>query len=170
MTTDRSFLPVQPHSGPDTWDLIEDALRQLADRSRRMAWDPLTAITMLASLTHQAERMIPELATEARRKHASWVDIATARGTSPEQAELRCSPGRRSAIRGSPMIPTDHQAGTQDRGERPAMLGQTHRPAAGPASSAPACLPASPSQRVNVATERRGARAGAGHLSARRCH
>jgi hypothetical protein len=32
--------------------------------------------------------MIPELAADARRKRAIWADIATARGTSPEQAEL----------------------------------------------------------------------------------
>ena len=92
MTTDRSFPPVPPHSGQDTWDLIEDALRQIALRRGGWLGDPLTAITMLASLTDQAERVIPELAAQARRKHASWADIATALGASPEQAELRCSP------------------------------------------------------------------------------
>ncbi len=52
---------------------------------------------MLASLIDQAGRMIPELAADARRKHASWADIATALGTSPEQAELQYSP--RSPVR-----------------------------------------------------------------------
>lgn len=36
--------------------------------------------------------MLPELAADARRKRASWADIATALGASPEQAELRYSP------------------------------------------------------------------------------
>jgi hypothetical protein len=50
----------------------------------------LTAV--LASLIDQAERMIPELAADARTNRASWADIAIALGTSPEQAELRYSP------------------------------------------------------------------------------
>jgi hypothetical protein len=89
--------PAPPHSGNDTWDLTENALRELAGRRGRWLGDPLTAITMLASLTDQAERMIPELAADARRNRASWADIATALGTSPEQAELQYS--RRSPVR-----------------------------------------------------------------------
>jgi len=89
--------PIPPHSDADTWDLVENALRQLADRRSRWLGDPLTAITMLASLIDQAGRMIPELAADARRKRASWADIATALGTSPEQAELLYSP--RSPVR-----------------------------------------------------------------------
>jgi len=88
---------VPPRSGSDTWDLIENALRELAGRRGRWLGDPLTTITMLASLIDQAERMIPELAAQARRKHASWASIATALGTSPEQAELQYS--RRSPVR-----------------------------------------------------------------------
>jgi hypothetical protein len=88
---------VPPHSGNDTWDLIENALRELAARRGGWLGDPLTAITMLSSLTDQVERMIPELAADPRRKHASWADFANALGTSPEQAELRYS--RRSPIR-----------------------------------------------------------------------
>ena len=84
--------PVRPHSGNDTWDLVENALRELADRRGRWPGDPLTAITLLASLIDQAERMIPELAADARKNRASWADIATALGTSPGQAELRYSP------------------------------------------------------------------------------
>ena len=41
--------------------------------------------------------MIPELAADARKNRASWADIATALGTSPEQAELLYSP--RSPVR-----------------------------------------------------------------------
>lgn len=95
--TDQLVPSVPPHSGADTWDLIENALRQLADRRSRWLGDPLTAITMLASLIDQADRMIPELAADARRQHASWADIATALGTSPDQAELQYS--HRSPLR-----------------------------------------------------------------------
>jgi hypothetical protein len=81
-----------PHSGDDTYDLIDAALAALA--GRRGAWlgDPVTAITLLASLIDQAERMIPDLAAEARDNGATWNDIATALATSPDQAELRYSP------------------------------------------------------------------------------
>ena len=86
MTTD------QPRSGDDTHDLIDDALCQLAERRGKWLGDPLAAITLLASLTDQAQRMIPELASEARENGATWHDIATALATSPEQAELAYSP------------------------------------------------------------------------------
>jgi hypothetical protein len=89
--------PVPPHSGNDTWDLVENALRELAGRRGRWLGDPLTAITMLASLIDQAGPMIPDLAADARREQASRADIATALGTSPEQAELQYSP--RSPVR-----------------------------------------------------------------------
>ena len=95
--TDDLTAPVPPHSGNDTWDLIENALRELAARRGGWLGDPLTAISMLASLIDQAGRMIPELAADARSKHASWAGIATALGTSPEQAELHYS--RRSPVR-----------------------------------------------------------------------
>jgi hypothetical protein len=94
---DQLLPPVPPHSDADTWDLVESALRQLADRRSRWLGDPLTAITMLASLIDQAGRMIPGLAADARRKRASWADIATALGASPEQAELQYS--HRSPLR-----------------------------------------------------------------------
>jgi hypothetical protein len=97
MTRPEPIPPVPPHSGTDTWDLIENALRQLADRRGRWLGEPLTAITMLASLTDQAGRMIPELAADARKNGTSWASIATTLGTSPEQAELLYSP--RSPVR-----------------------------------------------------------------------
>jgi hypothetical protein len=80
-----------PRSGDDTYDLIDNALAELA--GRRQAWlgDPLASITLIASLIDQAERMIPHLAAEARDDGATWTDIATALATSPEQAELRYS-------------------------------------------------------------------------------
>ena len=81
-----------PHSDDDTYDLIDNALGDLA--SRRGAWlgDPLTSMTLIASLIDQAERMLPEQVLIARDHGATWHDIATALATSPEQAELRYSP------------------------------------------------------------------------------
>ena len=91
------MTPVPPRSGDDTYDLIDGALYQLAERRGRWLGDPVAAITLLASLINQAERMIPMFAAEAHANGATWTDIATALGTSPEQAELRYSP--RSPIR-----------------------------------------------------------------------
>ena len=82
-----------PRSGDDTYDLIDQALYQLAERRKAWLGDPITAITLLASLIDQAERMHPEHVLLARDNDASWHDIATALATSPEQAELRYSPG-----------------------------------------------------------------------------
>ena len=82
----------QPSSGDDTYDLIDNALTELAARRGTWLGDPLAAITLLASLIDQAEKMIPVLAAEARDHDATWHDIATALATSPEQAELRYSP------------------------------------------------------------------------------
>ncbi len=87
MTTDG------PHSGDDTYDLIDDALYQLAERRGKWLGDPLAAITLIASLIDQAERMLPEHALLALDNGATWHDIATALATSPEQAKLRYSPG-----------------------------------------------------------------------------
>jgi hypothetical protein len=87
------LTPGPPRSGDDTYDLIDDALYQLAERRGKWLGDPIAAITLLASLIDQAERMLPENVLTARDYGASWHDIATALATSPEQAELRYSPG-----------------------------------------------------------------------------
>ena len=90
--TPEPRTPAPPRSGDDTDDLIDDALCQLAERRGKWLGDPIAAITLLASLTDQAERMIPQLAHDARENGATWHDIATALATSPEQAEHRYSP------------------------------------------------------------------------------
>ena len=84
--------PTAPRSGDDAYDLIDHALHQLAERRHQWLGDPLAAITLLASLTDQAERMLPELVLEARDHGATWHHIATALATSPEQAELTYNP------------------------------------------------------------------------------
>lgn len=85
--------PTGPRSGDDTRNLIDEALCQLAERRNACPGDPLAAITLVASLTGQAERMLPKFVLEARDYGATWHDIATALATSPEQVELRYSPG-----------------------------------------------------------------------------
>ena len=85
-------MPAGPHSGDDTFDLIDDALYRLAGRRGKWLGDPLAAITLIASLIDQAERMIPEHVLLALDDGATWHDIATAVATSPEQAKLRYSP------------------------------------------------------------------------------
>jgi len=84
--------PAGPRSGDDTYDLIDDALYQLAERRGAWLGDPIAALTLIASLIDQAERMIPEPVLEALDHGATWHQIATALATSPEQAELRYSP------------------------------------------------------------------------------
>jgi len=81
-----------PRSGDDTYDLIDDALYHLAERRRQWLGDPLAALTLIASLINQAERMLPEHVLEARDNGSTWHQIATALATSPEQAELHYSP------------------------------------------------------------------------------
>jgi hypothetical protein len=104
-----SLRPGQgPHSGDDTCDLIDHALRQLA--GRRGAWlgDDLTAITLTASLIDQAGRFLPELVTSARLNGHTWHDIAQALATSPDEARRRFDPDSPAA---GPTTPETAKAG-----------------------------------------------------------
>ena len=91
MTTEP-LTPEPPRTGDDTYDLIDDAIHQLAGRRGKWLGDPLASITLLSSLIEQARRMLPEQVLIARDHGATWHDIATALATSPEQAELTYSP------------------------------------------------------------------------------
>ena len=81
-----------PHSGDDTYDLIDDALTALAERRDAWLGDDLTAITLIASLIDQAERCLPELVTSARLNGHTWDEVASALATSPAEAQLRFDP------------------------------------------------------------------------------
>jgi len=81
-----------PRSGDDTYDLIDDALAELAQRHGAWLGDDLAAITLLASLIEQAERCLPELVTNARLNGHTWAQIAHALATSPGEARLRFDP------------------------------------------------------------------------------
>ncbi len=49
-------------------------------------------MTLIASLTGQAGRFLPEMVTNARLNGHTWDEIARAIGTSPEEACLRFDP------------------------------------------------------------------------------
>ena len=82
----------EPHSGDDTYDLIDDAVAALA--GRRGAWpgDDIAAIALIASLIDQAERWLPQLVHDARANGHGWDEIARALATSPAEARLRFDP------------------------------------------------------------------------------
>jgi len=92
----KPMTPVPPRSGDDTYDLIDGALYQLAERRHRWLGDPVAAITLLASLIDQAERCLPELVTSARRDRHTGDNIAQALATSPDQARLASTRNPRS--------------------------------------------------------------------------
>jgi hypothetical protein len=88
-----SLRPGQgPHSGDDTYDLIDHALHQLAERRGAWLGEDLTAITLTASLIDQAERFLPELVTSARLNGHTWHDIAQTLATSPDETRQRFDP------------------------------------------------------------------------------
>lgn len=81
-----------PHSGEDTYDLIDNALTVLAERRGLWLGDDLTTMTLVASLIDQAERFLPQLVHDARANGHTWHQIAHALGTNPDTAQLRYDP------------------------------------------------------------------------------
>ena len=73
-------------------DLTGHALGQLTERRGARPGDDLTAITLTASLTGQADRCLPEPVTSARLNGHTWHDIAQALATSPDEARRRSGP------------------------------------------------------------------------------
>lgn len=73
-----------PHSGEDTFDLIDDAVAALAERRGVWLGDDLATITLVASLIEQAQRWLPQLVHDARANGLGWTDIAHALGTNPD--------------------------------------------------------------------------------------
>jgi hypothetical protein len=74
----------------DTYDIIDDAITELARRRGLWMSDP-NIIHLLASLIAQAERCLPATVTVARDE-CSWDDIAQLLGTNPIEAALRFDP------------------------------------------------------------------------------
>lgn len=84
--------PPGPHSDDDTFDIIDNALLELATRRHTWLGDELAMISLLTDLIDQAERCLTEPITIARANGHSWTEIAQLLATSPEQAQLRFDP------------------------------------------------------------------------------
>lgn len=82
----------EPCVGADSYDILDDAIADLAERRGLWLGDELNRIHLLASLIDQALRWLPEAVTTARANGASWNDIATLTGTSDDEARLRFDP------------------------------------------------------------------------------
>jgi hypothetical protein len=95
------MTPVPPRSGDDTYDLIDGALYQLAERRHRWPGDPIAATTLLASLIDQAERMIPMFAAEAHAERSQLARHRHRPGHQPRASRTPLQP--RLARRRLPM-------------------------------------------------------------------
>lgn len=78
-----------PRNGDDTYDLIDDAITELARRRGIWLGDDIAVIGLITSLIDQAERLLPQLVHDARANGHHWTEIAEALATSPHEAELR---------------------------------------------------------------------------------
>ena len=81
-----------PRTDADSYDVLDDAIADLAERRGLWLGDELIRIHLLASLIDQAIRWLPEAVTTARLNGANWNDIATLTGTSPDEARMRFDP------------------------------------------------------------------------------
>lgn len=81
-----------PYSDDDTFEIIDNALLELATRRASWLGDSLTAICLVSSLIAQAERCLPQFVYEAREDGHSWPEIAQMLDTSPDEARLRFDP------------------------------------------------------------------------------
>lgn len=84
---------IEPLTGDDTHDIIDDAVSALAERRHMWIGDDATLIHLLASLIAQAERELPLAVADARANGATWHDIGVLLGTSHIEVELRFDPG-----------------------------------------------------------------------------
>ena len=57
---------LNPRSGEDTFDIIDDAVAALADRRGVWLSDDLSTIALFTSLIQQPERSLPQLVHDAR--------------------------------------------------------------------------------------------------------
>lgn len=81
-----------PHSGDDTFDLVDDAVAALAERRGVWLGDDIAVMALVASLVEQAERWLPQLVHDARANGHGWLDIARALGAGPDDARMRFDP------------------------------------------------------------------------------
>ena len=84
--------PSAPQTDSDTFEVLDKALAELADRRRAWLGDDTVVIGLLVSLIDQAERFLPELVSTARANGHSWDELAVLLVTSPDEARLRFDP------------------------------------------------------------------------------
>ncbi|MDQ0212985.1 MULTISPECIES: hypothetical protein [Arthrobacter] len=89
---DSSFGSPEPLSDDDTFAVVDDALTAVAVRRGSNLSNDLEMIELLASLSEQAERCLPEAVSNARAKGSTWDRIAGLLGTSPDEARPRFDP------------------------------------------------------------------------------
>ena len=90
---------IEPRTGDDTFDVIDDAVIALAERRGLWIGDDVTLIHLLASLVAQAERDLPLAVAETRANGASWHDLGVLLGTSAHEAQVRFDPDSPTADR-----------------------------------------------------------------------
>jgi hypothetical protein len=152
MTTPRPG----PRSGEDTCDPIGDAPAVLAGRRGACPGADLAAITLIAGLTGQAERFVPELVASARLNGHTWDQIAATLATSPDQARLRYGPE-------SPIADTRRPYDLEPQPANPLHAPSRGRPRTWPASMPPGGRPrhspaAAPPAAAEARRPRRSAR------------
>ena len=84
--------PSAPQTDSDTYEVIDAALAELANRRRAWLGDDTVVIGLIVSLIDQAERFLPELVSTARENGHSWDELAVLLNTSPDEARLRFDP------------------------------------------------------------------------------
>jgi hypothetical protein len=92
-----------PVTDEHTYAVIDHALVELAARWGMDLADDVVLIGLLAGIIAQAERCLPEAVASVRGQGATWAEIASWLGTSPEEAELRFDPGSPVADRRWPL-------------------------------------------------------------------
>jgi hypothetical protein len=76
----------------DSFDVIDEAISELAGRRGLWIGDDAVLVHLLASLIAQAERCLPEAIATALMNGYGWDDIARLLGTSSDEARLRFDP------------------------------------------------------------------------------
>jgi hypothetical protein len=90
-----------PRGDEDTFDLLDDAVAELARRRGMRVGDEHMLVHLPAGLAEQAERRLPEHVAVARAN--GWEDVARLLGTGPHEARLRFDPASPLADGGRPL-------------------------------------------------------------------
>jgi hypothetical protein len=86
-----SSLPA-PLSDDDSFDVVDEAISELAGRRGLWIGDDAVLIHLLASLIAQAERCLPEAVAIVRANGYGWDDVAQLLGSSADEVRLRFDP------------------------------------------------------------------------------